>query len=611
MASTLSRQLLGWIERRLKADPKSAAALTVRLVREYGPRYWKRYALTIILDAVAAGCTALTAYLVANVVNAVYAYRNFSAVIGVCAVFFVVMTAKGLAAYGQAIILARVGNAITAENQRRIFKKLLHENLGYFADRHSAEFVAQISFSASAAGSVLALLVTSLAGDSLTLLGLVTVMVVQDPVITLFALVAIPAAAFLVRDVVRRIREVASRQYTAMTGIMESVQETVRGLRTIKAFTLEEKMERRVGEQTRESQITADKLAGLSNRSTPLMETLGGVAVGLLALYVGYRVIYGEAMAGELLSCVAAFLLAYEPIKRLTRLNVSLNGVLFGVQTFYGLVDAPAAEAEDGGKPRLSVSQGRIEFAGVDFGYRAGVPVLRKMTFVAEPGEVTALVGPSGGGKSTVVGLILRLYEAGAGQIAIDGQNVASVSRASLRRQISYVGQDVFLFRGTIRENIGFGRANATEQEIAAAAAAAHAHEFIMAFPKGYDTPVGEHGLQLSTGQRQRVSIARALLKHAPLILLDEPTAALDSESERHVQDAIARLCSGRTTMVIAHRLQTIMHADRILFVEHGAVVEAGSHHELLRRGGRYASFYRLQFDEEPARRRAALQALL
>ena len=319
----------------------------------------------------------------------------------------------------------------------------------------------------------------------------------------------------------------------------------------------------------------------------------------------------GGRWRGSLFPALPLSCSPYEPIKRLTRLNVSLNGVLFGVQTFYGLIDAPPAEAEDRSKPPLSVTQGRIEFAAVDFGYRAGVPVLRKMTFVAEPGQVTALVGPSGGGKSTVLSLILRLYEAGAGQIAIDGQDVASVSRASLRRQIGYVGQDVFLFRGSIRENIGFGRPNATEQEIAAAAAAAHAHEFIMAFPKGYDTPVGEHGLQLSTGQRQRVSIARALLKDAPLILLDEPTAALDSESERHVQDAIARLCSGRTTMVIAHRLQTIMYADRILFVEHGAVAELGSHHELLRRGGRYAAFYRLQFDEEPARRRAALQALV
>jgi len=190
--------------------------------------------------------------------------------------------------------------------------------------------------------------------------------------------------------------------------------------------------------------------------------------------------------------------------------------LLFGVQTFYSLVDIPPSEAADAAKPNLSVTQGHIEFAGVDFAYRAGVPVLRGVTFVAEPGQVTALVGPSGGGKSTVLSLILRLYEVDAGEITLDGQNVASVSPASLRRQIAYVGQDVFLFRGTIRENIGFGRPNATEQEIIAAATAAHAHEFIMTFPNGYDTPVGEHGMQLSTGQRQRVSIARALLKDAP-----------------------------------------------------------------------------------------------
>ena len=208
------------------------------------------------------------------------------------------------------------------------------------------------------------------------------------------------------------------------------------------------------------------------------------------------------------------------------------------------------------------------------FAYRADEPVIRGMSFVAEPGRMTALVGPSGGGKSTVFNLILRFYETDGGAITIDGQDIADGRARSLRGQIAYVGQDVFLFRGTIRDNIAFGKPGASEDEIVAAAKAAHAHDFIMRFPHGYDTPVGEHGMQLSGGERQRIAIARALIKDAPIILLDEATAALDSESERLVQDAIARLCEGRTTIAIAHRLHTITHADRILVVESGTIVE-------------------------------------
>jgi len=226
---------------------------------------------------------------------------------------------------------------------------------------------------------------------------------------------------------------------------------------------------------------------------------------------------------------------------------------------------------------------------------------------VAEPGKVTALVGPSGGGKSTILNLILRLYEVEGGSIAIDGQNIADVSRRSLRNQLAYVGQDVFLFRGSVRENIRLGRSDATEAEVVAAAKAAYAHDFIMAFPRGYDTPVGEHGMQVSGGERQRIAVARALLKDAPVILLDEATASLDSESERQVQGALEHLCQGRTTIVIAHRLHTVVDADRIFVIEDGSVAEAGRHDELLRKGGRYASFYRLQLrDQEPSPTAAA-----
>ena len=223
------------------------------------------------------------------------------------------------------------------------------------------------------------------------------------------------------------------------------------------------------------------------------------------------------------------------------------------------------------------------------------------MSFVADPGNMTALVGQSGGGKSTVLNLVLRLYEPESGTVSIDGQNIVEVSRASLRRQVAYVGQDVFLFHGTIRDNIAIGKPGATEAEIVAAAKAAHAHEFVSAFPEGYQTLVGERGAKLSGGERQRVAIARALIKDAPIILLDEATASLDSESERLVQDAMAHLCENRTTLVIAHRLHTITHADRILVVENGVIAEAGRHDELLRKGGRYAAFYRLQIREQGA----------
>src|ERR1700739_1564749 len=274
---------------------------------------------------------------------------------------------------------------------------------------------------------------------------------------------------------------------------------------------------------------------------------------------------------------------------------IELNSSLIGARKLLEIVDSPASEPDDDNKPALKLIDARVELRDETFAYRVNEPVLDRMSFVAEPGKVTALVGPSGGGKSTVLALLLRFYETTDGDILIDGQAISAVSRKSLRQQTAYVGQDVYLFRDTIGANIAFGKVGPRQAEIIAAAKAACAHEFIVGFPLGYDTPVGEHGTQLSGGQRQRVAVARALVKNAPIILLDEATAALDSESEKQVQEAIEHLCQNRTTIVIAHRLHTIMHADTILVVEAGEIVEQGRHDDLLRRGGRYASFFRLQ----------------
>ena len=573
----------------------TTGALIRRLLFEHALIHWRLYAIAFVLMAIAAGCTALIAYLLGDFINQAYVHKNFHNILILGAVTIAVFTLRGGALYGQAVLLSRVGNRISAANQKRMFDRLLSKNLGFFTDRHTSEFTARLHAGANAATQVLSLLILAAGRDFMTLAGLIVVMVMQDPLLFTVTLIVFPPAMFLLRNMVRRIRNIAHAQFTGGTRIVETMQETLQGLRTVKAFTLEDRMRARFDSNVGEVEHEANKWARVANRTSPLMEMLGGFAIAAAIVYGGYRVIQLGSTPGEFFSFLAAFLLANEPAKRLARLNLEVNSNLVGVRVLFEIIDSPATEPVDDGKPALRIADARVEFRDVNFAYRPGEPVLRGMSFVAEPGKVTALVGASGGGKSTVLNLILRLYEAGGGTITIDGQDIAAASRRSLRRQTAYVGQDVFLFRGTIRENIGYGRPDASEDEIVAAARAAHAHDFIMAFPQGYDTPVGEHGLQLSGGQRQRVAIARALIKNAPLILLDEATASLDSESEHHVQEAIAELCKGRTTLVIAHRLSTIVHSDKILVVENGAVTESGRHDELLRRGGRYAAFYRLQ----------------
>jgi subfamily B ATP-binding cassette protein MsbA len=581
------------------ADQYSTRILVRRLLVDEALRHWRLYAFGLVLMAIAAATTALTAYLLGTVVNETYVNRNFHMVVVIALVAMAMFTAKGFATYGSAVTLSRIGNWIIADNQRRMFDKLLQQNIGFFADRHSSEFIARLTTGAAAVSQVINLLITAIGRDLMTLIGLCIVMVVQDPVMSLAGFIVAPPAFLFLRKLIRRVRGIARMQFTGGTRIIEAMQEALQGMGMVKAFALEGEMRRRLGVSVGEVEHESNKMARVSNRASPLMEMLGGFAVALATIYGGYRVIETGAKPGEFVSFLFAFLFAYEPAKRLARLNIDLNNNLVGVRVLYEVIDSPAGEPSDDNQPPLQLDAARVAFEDVRFAYRPDSPVLRGMNFVAQSGKVTALVGPSGGGKSTVLNLLLRFYEVGSGRILIDGQDIAGVSRGSLRHAIAYVGQITHLFRGSIRDNIALGKLGASEAEIVAAAKAAHAHDFISSFPAGYDTPVGEHGLQLSGGQRQRVAIARALIKNAPIILLDEATASLDSESERHVQEAIAELCKGRTTIVIAHRLSTIMHADNILVVEGGLVVESGRHDELLRKGGRYASFYRLQLREQ------------
>jgi ATP-binding cassette, subfamily B, bacterial MsbA len=584
------------------ADPENTFNLIRRLLAEYGLTQWRRYAFAFALMGVGAACTALTAYLMGSVINEAYEQRNFQNVIWVSTLVLIVFITRGVTIYGQSVILSRIANSIIADNQRRVYSKLLEQNLSYFANFHSSEFITRMTAGTAATAQTLNLLISTLGRDGLTLVALVSVMVAQDPVMSLAALLIAPPAAFMIRKLTRRIRAVARSQWAGGAQTMETLQETIQGMRIVKAFTLESILHERFLTNVANVEQQSNKMARVGQRVNPLMETLGGITITVVIIYAGYRVIYTGATAGGFFSFLTAFLLAYEPAKRIARFNLDLTSSLIGVRMLFDIIDAKSTEPADDDRPALTADKGRIEFSDVTFGYPGGNRVFDRLSFTAEPGKMTALVGHSGGGKSTIFNLILRLYEVDAGEITIDGQNAQIVSRRSLRRQIAYVGQDTFLFRATIRDNIAFGKPGATAQEIESAAKAAHAHDFITGFPAGYDTAVGEQGLNLSGGQRQRIAIARALIKNAPIILLDEATAALDSESEQTVQQAVAELCKGRTTIAIAHRLSTIMHADDIMVIEGGTVAESGRHDELLRRGGRYASFYHLQLRrQQPA----------
>ena len=581
--------------KKITDDPYGAAILVRRLVTEQGIAYWRRYLTAFVLMGISAGATALAAYVFGQVINQADVDKNVHGIVVLSCVTLVLFVIKGASTYGHTVILSKISNAILANNQRRLFAKLMSESVAFFSERHSSEFLARLTAGANSVTQVLNLLINALGRDFLLLIGLVAVMLMQDPYMTLLGFGVAPPAMLVLRKLVKRIKGLAYNQFTGTADILETMQESLQGIRTVKAFTLEETMRARIDESITAVEQNANKMARVSNRSSPLMETLGGFAVAGGLMYGGYSVVALHATPGQFFSFLTAFLMAYEPAKRLARLNIELNSSLVGARMLLEVVDSPASELSDDDKPTLKLTDARVELRDVSFAYRVNEPVLNRMSFTAEPGKVTALVGPSGGGKSTVLALLLRFYEVSQGEILIDGQSISRVSRRSLRQQTAYVGQDVYLFRDSVRANIAFGKENATEAEIVEAAKAACAHEFIMSFPLGYDTPVGEHGTQLSGGQRQRIAVARALIKNAPIILLDEATAALDSESEKQVQEAIEHLCQNRTTIVIAHRLHTIMHADAILVVEAGEIVERGRHDDLLRRGGRYASFFRLQ----------------
>ncbi len=555
------------------------------------------YIVATIAMVLVAGTTAAVAWIMRDVVDSLFETDNASQVMSVSIAVFVIFLVKGVATYVQVVALTRAGNRIVSSQQIKLYDKLLRQGVSFFNLTESSNLLMRVTQSAQAARQVIEVIVTTAVRDTLSLVGLLAVMFYQQPLLSLFTLVIGPLAIWGVRTLLRKVREIADMEMQSLGGIMQVIQETSGGIRVIKSFGLEERMANRMHDSVKKVEKRRNKLARLQAATSPLMDILAGFAIAsVIGLSAANIFGSGGSTPGELMSFVTALMMAYEPAKRLSRVRVKLEIGLRRVKMLFKLLDHPETLAEGENPQSLPSGPREIKFDNVTFGYRSSEPIIKDLSLTFEAGKTTALVGLSGGGKSTILNLALRLYDPQSGQVTIDGQDVKYASFKSLRANTSFVGQETFLFSASIADNIRLGREGASREEVIEAAKAANAYDFITNLENGFDTLVGENGAFLSGGQKQRLAIARALLRDSPILLLDEPTSALDSKSEHLVQEAFQRLTAGRTTIIVAHRLSTILHADQIVVIEAGEVVEKGSAKELLENDGAFRALYDHQY---------------
>ncbi|MBT9371505.1 ABC transporter ATP-binding protein [Rhizobium sp. CSW-27] len=583
-------------KRNAHLDSSTLTSVLKRIIAENGREHVRGYIFAIICLVVVALSTAFTAWIMESVVNEAFANKRADLVWVICGAIFIAFVLRGLATYGQAVTLSKIGNNIVAQYQKRLYTHLMKLSVGFYSESRSAHLAAQISQNVNGIRDVLNLTVTSTARDFLTLIALIFVMVSKDPVLSLIVFGVAPPLLYALRYVSKRLRSATRESVELNSHVVGAMQETIQGISIVKAFTMEEELSRKVNGIINASENRANRIARLTERTSPLTETFAGLSISSVVGYAAFRSIYDGVPPGAFFAFVAALLMAYDPARRLAKLQVQMERAVVNARMIYALLDLQPQQRERPGAPDLAVSEAKVELKGVTFRYGEGDAILKQVDIVAEGGQTTALVGPSGAGKSTIISLIPRFYDPAEGAILIDGQDIAQVTKASLRRHLAYVSQQPYLFEGTIRDNIRYGRPEASDAEVEEAARLAHAHDFIIAQPQGYDTPVGENGVTLSGGQRQRLSIARALVRQAPILLLDEATSALDNESEAAVQKALETAMKGRTVVVVAHRLSTIVKADKIVVMAEGRVVEEGNHESLARRpDGLYARLNNLQ----------------
>lgn len=572
--------------------------LFLRLLR-YLWHYRLRLVAAFVCSALVAGLTGAYAWLVRPVLDGIFISKDQFLLMVLPVVILGVAVLKGVFSYGQNYLMNYVGNQVITDVRQELFLQLMRLPVVFHDANTSGRLVSRVINDVNLMANAVAGVLKDLFQQGLTFIAMLGVIFYQNWKLAAVSVVVIPLSFLTTVRMGQRLRGLATRGQEKIGDMASALQETLAGIRIVKAFGREDSEAMRFRDSNTAFLRTTMKATQVSSLASSHMEVIGVLGVAGIVWYGGYLVVHGTMTPGAFFSFLVAMVMAYTPIRRLAGANNTIQQALSAAERVFQVLDLEDEQDRDGGRKELSPLARSLEFRGVTFRYEGSdASALRGIDLSVQAGEVLALVGSSGSGKTTLASLVPRFYDPTEGAILIDGQDIRHCTLRSLRKQIGIVSQDTVLFDETVKNNIAYGRAEATEDEVVEAAKLAYAHEFIERLPDGYNTVIGENGVKLSGGERQRLAIARAILRDPPILILDEATSSLDSESERIVQLAFSNLMKNRTTLVIAHRLSTVQSADRIVVLDQGRLVESGTHEELLQRAGLYKRLHAMQFQD-------------